>query len=60
MQEIYMIYTVGGAVVLTGSLAKSLGIKPGSKEFKKLKNTHDLPDSKPEVKVRVQGARSYL
>ena len=33
-----------------GSLAKSLGIKPGSKEFKALKNGDDLYEKKPQGK----------
>ena len=33
-----------------GALAKSLGIKPGSKEFHALKGGHDLYDDKPKVK----------
>ncbi len=35
-----------------GSLAKSLGIKPGSEEFHALKNGDDLYDSKSEVKSK--------
>jgi len=33
-----------------GALAKSLGIKPGSKEFHALKQGHDLYDEKPHGK----------
>ncbi len=35
-----------------GVLAKSLGIKPGSKEFHALKLNHDLYDGKPETKSK--------
>ena len=35
-----------------GSLAKSLGIKPGSEEFHALKSGDDLYDSKSEVKSK--------
>jgi hypothetical protein len=35
-----------------GALAKSLGIKPGSKEFHALKRGHDLYDVKPKVKSK--------
>ena len=35
-----------------GAIAKSLGIKPGSKEFHALKLDHDLYDEKPEVKSK--------
>jgi hypothetical protein len=35
-----------------GALAKSLGIKPGSKEFHALKRSHDLYDKKPKVKSK--------
>ena len=35
-----------------GALAKSLGIKPGSKEFHALKRGHDLYDEKPKVKSK--------
>ena len=37
-----------------GALAKSLGIKPGSKEFHALKRGHDLYDEKPKVKSKVK------
>jgi len=35
-----------------GALAKSLGIKPGSKEFHELKRNHDLYDDKPKTKSK--------
>jgi hypothetical protein len=35
-----------------GALAKSLGIKPGSKEFHELKRNHDLYDDKPKAKSK--------
>lgn len=35
-----------------GALAKSLGIKPGSKEFKTLKNGDDLYEKKPKGKEK--------
>ena len=35
-----------------GALAKSLGIKPGSKEFHALKRNHDLYDGKPKAKSK--------
>jgi hypothetical protein len=35
-----------------GALTKSLGIKPGSKEFHALKRSHDLYDKKPKVKSK--------
>jgi len=38
-----------------GALAKSLGIKPGSKEFHALKRGHDLYDEKPECKGKGKG-----
>ena len=38
-----------------GALAKSLGIKPGSKEFHALKRNHDLYDEKPKVKSKDKG-----
>jgi len=38
-----------------GVLAKSLGIKPGSKEFHALKRGHDLYDEKPKVKSKDKG-----
>ncbi len=38
-----------------GALAKSLGIKPGSKEFHALKRGHDLYDEKPKVKSKGKG-----
>jgi hypothetical protein len=38
-----------------GALAKSLGIKPGSKEFHALKQGHDLHDEKPHGKSRGKG-----
>ena len=38
-----------------GALAKSLGIKPGSKEFHALKRGHDLYDEKPKVKSNDKG-----
>ena len=38
-----------------GALAKSLGIKPGSKEFHALKRGHDLYDEKPMVKSKDKG-----
>ena len=37
------------------ALAKSLGIKPGSKEFHVLKRGHDLYDEKPKVKSKDKG-----
>ncbi|MDH3357579.1 MAG: hypothetical protein OEM06_08955 [Desulfobacteraceae bacterium] len=40
-----------------GALAKSLGIKPGSKEFKALKHGHDLYNEKPKVKNKAKGKR---
>lgn len=40
-----------------GALAKSLGIKPGSKEFQALKRGHDLYDEKPKVKSKAKGKR---
>jgi len=38
-----------------GALAKSLGIKPGSKEFHALKNGHDLHDDKDRGEGRDKG-----
>jgi len=38
-----------------GALAKSLGIKPGSKEFHALKHGHDLYDEKPKIKSKGKG-----
>ena len=38
-----------------GALAKSLGIKPGSKEFHALKRHHDLYDEKPNGKSKGKG-----
>jgi hypothetical protein len=38
-----------------GTLAKSLGIKPGSKEFHSLKQGHDLYDEKPHGKSKGKG-----
>jgi hypothetical protein len=38
-----------------GALAKSLGIKPGSKEFHALKRNHDLYDGKPKAKSKRKG-----
>jgi hypothetical protein len=38
-----------------GALAKSLGIKPGSKELHALKRSHDLYDEKPKVKSKDKG-----
>lgn len=38
-----------------GALAKSLGIKPGSKEFHALKRNHDLYNGKPNVKSKGKG-----
>lgn len=38
-----------------GALAKSLGIKPGSKEFHALKQGHDLYDEKPHGKSKGKG-----
>ncbi len=38
-----------------GDIAKSLGIKPGSKEFHALKRGHDLYDEKPKGKSKVKG-----
>jgi len=38
-----------------GALAKSLGIKPGSKEFHALKRGHDLYDEKPKAKSKHKG-----
>ena len=38
-----------------GALAKSLGIKPGSKEFHALKNGHDLYDEKPKERSKGKG-----
>jgi hypothetical protein len=35
-----------------GALTKSLGIKPGSKEFHALKRSHDLYNKKPKVKSK--------
>ena len=35
-----------------GALAKSLGIKPGSKEFHELKRNHDLYDDEPKTKSK--------
>jgi len=35
-----------------GALAKSLGIKPGSREFQALKQGHDLYDEKPHGKSK--------
>lgn len=41
-----------------GSLAKSLGIKPGSKEFKALKSGDDLYDKKPQGKDKDKKGKS--
>jgi hypothetical protein len=38
-----------------GAIAKSLGIKPGSKEFHALKRGHDLYDENPECKSKGKG-----
>ncbi len=38
-----------------GALAKSLGIKPGSKEFHAMKRNHDLYDGKPKAKSKGKG-----
>lgn len=38
-----------------GALAKSLGIKPGSKDFHALKRGHDLYDQKPNGKSKGKG-----
>lgn len=38
-----------------GALAKSLGIKPGSKAFHALKRNHDLPDGKSKAKIKEKG-----
>ena len=38
-----------------GALAKSLGIKPGSKEFHALKRSHDLYDSESKSKNTAKG-----
>ncbi len=38
-----------------GALAKSLGIKPGSREFHALKRGNDLYDDKPEVRGKGKG-----
>jgi len=38
-----------------GALAKSLGIKPGSREFHALKRGHDLYDEKPGYKSKGKG-----
>jgi hypothetical protein len=38
-----------------GALGKSLGIKPGSKEFHELKRNHDLSDGMPKVKSKGKG-----
>lgn len=38
-----------------GALAKSLGIKPGSREFHALKRGHDLYDAKPKGKNESKG-----
>ena len=38
-----------------GVIAKSLGIKPGSKEFHALKHNHDLHDGKPNVQNKGKG-----
>ena len=38
-----------------GALAKSLGIKPGSKEFHALKRGHDIYDEKPKMKSKGKG-----
>ena len=35
-----------------GALTKSLGIKPGSKEFHAMKRSHDLYNKKPKVKSK--------
>jgi hypothetical protein len=40
-----------------GALAKSLGIKPGSKEFHVLKRGHDLYDQKPNGKSKGKGKK---
>jgi len=38
-----------------GAIAKSLGIKPGSKELHALKRGHDLYNEKPECKSKGKG-----
>jgi hypothetical protein len=38
-----------------GALAKSLGIKPGSKEFHALKRDQDIYNEKPKVKSKGKG-----
>ena len=38
-----------------GALAKSLGIKPGSKDFHALKRGHDIYDEKPKMKSKGKG-----
>jgi hypothetical protein len=38
-----------------GALARSLGIKPGSKEFHELKRNHDLYDDKSKAKSKGKG-----
>jgi hypothetical protein len=38
-----------------GAIARSLGIKPGSKEFHALKRGHDLYDEKPKGKRKGKG-----
>ena len=38
-----------------GVIAKSLGIKPGSKEFHALKYNHDLHDGKSKVQTKGKG-----
>ncbi|MBW2202325.1 MAG: hypothetical protein JRF71_16120 [Deltaproteobacteria bacterium] len=38
-----------------GALAKSLGIKPGSKEFHALKRSQDIYNEKPKVKSKGKG-----
>ena len=40
-----------------GAIAKSLGIKPGSKEFHALKRGHDLYDENPECKSKGKGKK---
>jgi hypothetical protein len=42
-----------------GALAKSLGIKPGSREFHALKRGHDLYDDKPKVRSKGKGKNRW-
>jgi len=41
-----------------GALAKSLGIKPGSKEFKELKNGHDLYEKRDKGEGKSKDKKS--